>query len=86
MSLIRKIAIGPNYPDGAVHYQVGSLVLRKTHRVARIDIGSNQVNGEPEYQIYIENIPTNGEIVSQVLWKGFPVNMPHVYENNVDFE
>lgn len=90
MSYIRKISVGPNFPDSAVHFQVDKPVLydkergEKSHKVVAIEMVRGE-NGKKTYDVYVENIPTNGEVVSKVLWKSV-TDMPTVVEYAIDFD
>jgi len=72
---IRKISVGPDYKNGAMHYIVGQKVLSESHEVRHI---RHLENGRID--IYIANI--KGEIV---LWKSFTPNMPIAIEYNIQF-
>lgn len=85
MSLIRKLSVGPNFPDGAVHFQVGRDCLRRSHKIVAIEEELNQ-EGQKVFNVYVENLPTGGDLVSTVLWKTISTAMPHVVENGIDFE
>lgn len=79
---IRKISVGRNYPDGAIHYQVGKFVRLQgvPYEVALIEKAH-----EPEfadkvaYHLYIQNED------GRVYWKTI-VDMPVIIENNIDFD
>jgi len=91
MSYVRKLSLGPNFPDGAVHYQAGKAIFynkeqqRKTHEISHI-VEEGDENGLTFFDIYIKNIPQNGELVSEVLWKRVPQGMYTVVEYSIDFE
>ena len=92
MSYIRKISVGPNFPDHAVHFQVGKAVLfdkdkgRKSHEVVGIE-ERQDITGRKTYDVYVENIPEDtGDIVSKVLWKTVSADMPIVVEYAIDFD
>lgn len=78
MSYVRRVSVGPNFPDGAVHFQVGRPVIynkhekRKTHEISHILETKNEA-GLTVFEIYVKNIPTDGELVSEVLWKTIPM-------------
>jgi hypothetical protein len=80
MSYIRKLAVGINYPDGAIHYQVGKEVIynksegRKTHEITHILEDMDQ-SGLLVYNIYIANIEPENGVRSEVLWKSVPKGM-----------
>jgi hypothetical protein len=74
MELIRKISIGSDYKNGAMHYIVGQDVLNGTHKIHHI--GRDNATGNLE--IWIER---DDEVKK---WKSFE-NMPVSTENNIDF-
>ena len=84
MSYIRKLSVGPNYPDGAIHYQFQKPVIwnkeqkRKTHVISDIHERVCEKTGLTFFDIFIKNIPLNGELVSEVKWKSIPQGM-YVY-------
>lgn len=91
MSYIRRVSEGPNFPDGAVHFQVGKDVIwnrqegRKTHEISHIFEEKNEM-GLTLFHIYIKNKPLNGELVSEVLWKTVPQGMYTVIEYAISSE
>tara|TARA_R110000796_G_scaffold206199_1_gene322524 strand:+ start:168 stop:398 length:231 start_codon:yes stop_codon:yes gene_type:complete len=76
MNDIRKIAVGPDYKGGAMHYVVGQEILGGSHLIHLIRMNNNQSIG-----IFIEN--KKGEIY---LWKEFTSYMPISIEYNIYFE
>jgi len=72
MKLIRKISIGSDYKDNAMHYSVGQEVYGG-HRISDI------LEKEGEYDIYIKK---NDEIKP---WKTFNKNMAISVEYNLDY-
>jgi hypothetical protein len=74
MELIRKISIGSDYKNGAMHYIVGQDVLNGTHKIHHI--GRDNETGN--FEIWIER---DDEVKK---WKSFE-NMPVSTENNIDF-
>lgn len=79
---IRKLSVGSNYPDGAIHYQVGKTVrLQGTpYEVSEIRQATEpQYEFKSAYHIFI----TNEE--GKVYWKTV-VDVPVVVENNISFE
>lgn len=82
MTDIRKISIGKDYPDGAMHYQVG-----KTIRLQSVPYQIHSIlerkkkffQDKSAYDIYIHNED------GAVLWKTIE-DMPVVVENNINFE
>jgi hypothetical protein len=76
MQDIRKIAIGPDYKGGAMHYVVGQKVLGDTNEIHLIkhDQETNSI------KIYIIN--EKNEIT---LWKEFNSTIPVSIEYNVNY-
>lgn len=72
MKLIRKISIGQDYKNEAMHYSVGQEVYGG-HRICDI------LEDNGQYKIFIEK---NG---SQLPWKHFNSNMPISIEYNLDY-
>ena len=66
MNDIRKIAVGPDYKGGAMHYVVGQEILGNSHFIHLIKMNKNQ-----SISIFIEN--KKREIY---LWKQFNSYMP----------
>ena len=73
---IRKVSIGPDYKDGAMHYIVGQKVLGETNEIHLIKYDSEKMS----IKIYIEN-----EKQEVVLWKEFTSTMPIAIEYNINF-
>lgn len=73
MKLIRKISIGRDYKDNAMHYQIGQEVYGN-HVITDI------LEKQNDYEIYIKK---NKEIL---LWKSFNKNMGISVEYNLDYE
>jgi hypothetical protein len=73
---IRKISIGPDYKNNAMHYIVGQKVLGDSNLIHLI----KRDNDTMSVKIYIIN--TKGEIV---LWKEFNPTIPISIEFNIDF-
>jgi hypothetical protein len=76
MNDIRKIAVGPDYKGGAMHYVVGQEILGGSHLIHLI-----RMNNSQSISIFIEN--KKGEIY---IWKEFSSNMPISIEYNIYFE
>jgi hypothetical protein len=76
MNDIRKIAVGPDYKGGAMHYVVGQEVLKGTYVIHLIRYDHN----EDSFKIWIESA-CKKEVM---LWKQF-VNMPVSVEYNINF-
>jgi len=72
---IRKVAIGPDYKSGAMHYVHGNTIQKGSpyviHAIQRLTNGN--------IKIWI----SKGEEV--VLWKEFNSNMPYSIEYNISF-
>lgn len=75
MDIIRKISVGADYKNGAMHYIVGQEVLGGSHKIHHI--GKNDFT--EDYEIWIES---HNEIRK---WKGFTDNMPISIEYNIEF-
>ena len=73
---IRKIAIGPDYKSGAMHYIVGQKVLGDSNEIHLIKFNSEKQS----IQIYIIN--QKGEVV---LWKEFNSTVPISIEYNINY-
>jgi len=73
---IRKISIGPDYKNGAMHYIVGQKVLGDSNEIHLIkhDVGTRSI------KIYIIN-----EKEEVVLWKEFTFTIPISIEFNINF-
>lgn len=79
---IRKISVGRDFPDGAIHYQVGKPIRLQgePYTVAKILVNKNyKLEGKTAYDIYLSNDD------GTVLWKTV-VDMPVLVENNINFE
>lgn len=88
-TIIRKISVGRDYPNGAIHYQVGSPqnLKHKRYEITSIKFDKEllELSGELAYNIYITNVPQEGEPLQTVLWKTI-VGVPVVIENNIDLD
>lgn len=73
---IRKIAIGPDYKSGAMHYIVGQKVLGDTNEIHLIKYDERKQS----IKIYIIN--PKQEIV---LWKEFSSTIPVSIEYNINY-
>jgi hypothetical protein len=73
---IRKISIGPDYKNGAMHYIVGQKILNDTNEIhlIKFDSTTNSI------LVYIAN--RKNEIL---LWKQFSSTMPISIEFNIDY-
>jgi hypothetical protein len=79
---IRKISVGKDYPDGAMHFQVGKEIrLQGTpYEVAKITINEEyKQEGKLAYDVYLSNSE------GTVLWKTV-CDLPIMVENNINFE
>jgi hypothetical protein len=73
---IRKIAVGPDYKNGAIHYIVGQKVLNDTNVI-------HLIKRDPDtFSIKIYIINKKNEIV---LWKELNQTIPISIEFNIDF-
>ena len=73
MKLIRKISVGRDYKDNAMHYQIGQEVYGN-------HVITNILEKDSDYEIYIKK---NKEVL---LWKSFNKNMGISIEDNLDYE
>lgn len=73
---IRKIAIGPDYKSGAMHYIVGQKVLGDTNEIHLIKFDTEKQS----ILIYIIN--KKEEVV---LWKEFNSSIPISIEYNINY-
>lgn len=73
---IRKISIGPDYKNGAMHYIVGQKVLSDTQTIHAI----KREDPTGEIKVYIVN--GKGEVT---VWKEFNPTVPVSIEHNVNF-
>jgi|TARA_B110000977_G_scaffold193743_1_gene269175 hypothetical protein len=72
VSLVRKISIGRDYKNDAMHYSVGQEVYGG-------HIIDNIIEEENKYSIYIKK---NNELI---LWKDFNKNMAIAVEYNLEY-
>lgn len=75
--LIRKIAIGSDYPKGCMHYEVGQVIKNTATKIPLFTIKHIVQRGDTIFEIYVENM--KGE---QMLWDTF-VNMPVVLQHEL---
>lgn len=73
---IRKIAIGPDYKSGAMHYIVGQKVLGDTNEIHLIKFDTEKQS----ILIYIIN-----QKEEVVLWKEFNSSVPISIEYNINY-
>ena len=73
MKLIRKISIGRDYKDNAMHYQIGQ-EFYGNHVITNI------LEKDTDYEIYIKK---NKEVL---LWKSYNKKMGISVEYNLDYE
>jgi hypothetical protein len=73
---IRKIAIGPDYKGGAMHYIVGQKVLGDSNEIHLIKYNSEKNS----ILIYIIN-----QKEEVVLWKEFNATVPISIEYNINY-
>jgi|TARA_R110000851_G_scaffold67317_4_gene152152 hypothetical protein len=76
MNDIRKIAVGPDYKGGAMHYVVGQEILKGNYTVHHI----RHDESLDSFKVWIESIYTK----EVVMWKQF-VSMPVSVEYNINF-
>lgn len=89
-TVIRKISVGREYPNGSIHYQVGSFqnLKHKRYKITNIKLDKEllELCGQLAYNIYVENVPTDdGELVNIQLWKTI-AGVPVVVENDIDLD
>jgi hypothetical protein len=73
---IRKISVGPDYKNGAMHYIVGQKVLNDTNEIHLIKRDKDTLS----ILIYIVN--KKDEVV---LWKEFTSTIPISIEFNINY-
>ena len=73
---IRKISVGPDYKNGAMHYIVGQKVLSDTNEIHLIKFDSKKLS----IKIYIIN-----DKEEVVLWKEFTNTVPISIEYNINY-
>lgn len=73
MSLIRKIAVGPDYKN-AMHYEVGQQVIRGKYKIHSIE----ELDGEYVIRIVADNIVVD--------WKKVNLQMPVHIEFNINYD
>lgn len=87
-TIIRKISVGRDYPNGILHYQLHhKLKLKdKRYEITGIMMDRDLLElGKTAYNIYVKNVPlSSSDIVSEVLWKTI-IDVPVVVENDIDF-
>tara|TARA_R110002051_G_C8360356_1_gene441754 strand:- start:25 stop:264 length:240 start_codon:yes stop_codon:yes gene_type:complete len=79
MSIIRKISVGKDYPDGVMHFQVGKRAAR-IYEISEIILNEKLLEiGKLSYDVYIQNED------GKVLWKSI-TDVPVTIEYMIDFE
>lgn len=73
---IRKISVGPDYKNGAMHYIVGQKILSDTNEIHLIKFDSERLS----IKIYIIN-----DKQEVVLWKEFTNTVPISIEYNINY-
>lgn len=73
---IRKISVGPDYKNGAMHYIVGQKILSDTNEIHLIKFDSERLS----IKIYIIN-----DKEEVVLWKEFTNSVPISIEYNINY-
>ena len=76
MSDIRKIAVGPDYKSGAMHYIVGQKILNDSYVIHLIKHNERK----DSFEIWIERAD------EVVLWKEFTSTIPISIEYNIHFQ
>lgn len=75
--IIRKISVGANFPDGSLHYQVGSKQMGNYLITSIVEV-YDEVRGV-RWDIYLSNK------TETVLWKTI-IGVPVVIEDDIFFE
>jgi len=79
-AVVRKISIGQNFPNGCMHYQVGSKVLKGKYELTYISQDTSLFEkGKLAYNLYISDDQNT------FLWKTL-VDLPFAIEYKIDFE
>lgn len=73
---IRKISVGPDYKNGAMHYIIGQKVLNDSNEIHLIKMDTDKMS----VKIYIIN-----EKQEVVLWKEFTSTIPISIEYNINY-
>jgi len=73
---IRKISIGSDYKNNAMHYLIGQKILGDSNEIHLIKFNDSTQS----FKIYIINL--KGEVV---LWKEFNSSIPVAVEYNINF-
>lgn len=73
---IRKISIGPDYKNGAMHYIVGQKVLSDSYEINCIKLDKSK----DSIKIYIIN-----DKEEVLLWKEFNSSVPTSIEFNINY-
>jgi hypothetical protein len=73
---IRKISVGPDYKNGAMHYIIGQPVLGDSNNIYLIKYD----DVKKSFKIYIIN-----EKEEVTLWKEFTSTVPISIEYNINF-
>jgi hypothetical protein len=73
---IRKVAIGPDYKSGAMHYVVGQKVLGDSNEIHLIKYDEERQS----VKIYVIN-----EKQEVTLWKEFSSTIPMSIEYNINY-
>lgn len=73
---IRKVSIGPDYKNGAMHYVVGQKILNESNEIHLIKMDSEKMS----IKIYIIN-----DKQEVCLWKEFNYCVPTSIEYNISF-
>jgi hypothetical protein len=73
---IRKIAVGPDYKSGAMHYIVGQKILNDSYVIHLIKYNERK----DSFEIWIERAD------EVILWKEFTSTIPVSVEYNIHFQ
>jgi hypothetical protein len=73
---IRKISVGPDYKNGAMHYIVGQKIFGDTNEI-------HLIKYNPDNQSILVYIINKKEEI--VLWKEFTSTIPISIEFNIDY-
>jgi len=84
---IRKIAVGPDYKSGAMHYIVGQKVLNDNYCIQQKVLNESYIihlikysENRDSFQVWIERAD------EVVLWKEFTSTIPISVEYNIYFQ
>ena len=80
MSIIRKLSVGTDFPNGVMHYQVGKTMnlMGESYAVSTI-LKETTLSGKVTYNIYIKGNEDS------ILWKSV-IDMPVHIEYDITFQ